>query len=73
MISYESSKWYIKILRKRWYFYVPFLFLKINLLQEDTIDMLIYGIGSSDRKKLINSWFEIKKHIELSKMHKYSN
>lgn len=34
--------------------------------------MLIEQPSKTDRKDLINSWFDIKKHIELTKIHKYS-
>ena len=72
MKSYEGSKWHVKIWRKRWYFIIPFIFLKMNLFKEKTIDILIEGVGRNDRKRLINSWFAIKKHVELTKLHKYS-
>lgn len=73
MNSYESSKWYIKIWRKRWYFYIPFLFIKLKLLKFRFLGLLIEYPSKSDRKDLINSWFDIKKHIELTKMYKYLN
>jgi len=72
MVSYESSKWYVKLFRKRWYLYIPFLFIKRNLFKHRTVDVIIEGIGKEERKTLINSWFNIKKHIELTKLHKYS-
>jgi len=34
--------------------------------------MLVEEPSKSDRKDLINSWFDIKKHIELTKMSKYT-
>lgn len=70
MRSYESSKWYVKIWRWRWYFTIPFIFIKIN--KKIKIDFLLFGFTSNNRKKLINSWFDIKKHVELTKMSKYS-
>jgi len=73
MKSYESSKYYIKLWRKRWYLYIPVLFIQRNLFKEKTIDMILDGgIGRTDRKNLINSWFDIKKHIDLTKLQKYS-
>lgn len=72
MKSYEASKWYVKLWRKRWYFLIPFIFFKRNLLNTKLIEMIFEGATKDDRAKMINSWFDIKKSIELTKMHKYS-
>lgn len=71
MISYESSNWYIKLWRKRWYIYAIFLFLK-NLLDIELILDFILSNEIEDEKKIKSDWKEIKKHVELSKMCKYS-
>lgn len=73
MISYESSKWYIKIWRHRWYIYATVLYLekilKIGLLTDYIIDA---EIGDSEKEQLSSDWKLIKKHVELSKMCKFS-
>lgn len=68
--SYESCKWYVKIWRSRWYFIIPFIFIKRNF--KISYLFFIYQPDSTEREKSINSWFDIKKHIELCKLHKYS-
>ena len=70
--SYESSNWIIKIWRKRWYLYAIFLYLKLYIDVKIWIDFLLNDINNSDIKNLRNEWKLIKKHTELSKMHKYS-
>lgn len=73
MNSYESSKWYVKIWRKRWYFIIPFLFIRENILK---IDWLYYfldaGFSKKERVSLYKSWFDIKRHVDLTKLKKYS-
>jgi len=73
-ISYEGSKWYIKIWRTRWYIYAVFLhllnFININMW----IDLLLKkGISKAKKKSLRNDWRAIIHHVELSKMYKYSS
>lgn len=70
MKSYKSSKWYIKTWRKRYYIIIPFIFIKENIFKIDIIDLFLFQNISN--KELINSWFDIKKHIDLTKLHKYS-
>ena len=59
--------------RKRWYLYAIFLhikdYLKINLFLNYIIDD---QISYDDYKKLRQSWKDIKRHVELTKMYKYS-
>jgi hypothetical protein len=72
MKCYESSKWYVRIWRKRWYFIIPCIFIKRNIWHPRTLNMIIEQPNKHDRKILINSWFEIKKHIELTKLQRFS-
>jgi hypothetical protein len=73
MKSYESSNWFIKTWRKRWYIYAIFLHIKNLLNIYILIDLLLYKkIDNSTREKLRKEWKYIIKHIELSKMYKYS-
>lgn len=73
MLSYESSKWYVKIWRKRWYFIIPFLFIKINFIRIDYFDWLVEGeLSGESEDKLWNSLGDIKRHIDLTKLKKYS-
>lgn len=73
MISYESSKWYVKIWRTRWYLYAIFLHIKNLLNVYILIDLLLYKkIDSDERKELRTQWKDIIKHVELSKMNKYT-
>ena len=74
MKSFESSKWYIKVCRYRWYIYAIYLYLKTNL-NIDVILQYILDEGSlsdKNKNKLKISWKEIKAHVELSKMYKFS-
>jgi len=74
MISYESSKWYIKAWRSRWYIYALFLHVKNYINVQLWLDYLLYSqIEEQDRKKLRIRWNEIKRHVELSKMYKFSS
>jgi hypothetical protein len=74
MISYESCKWYVKLWRKRWYLYAIFLHIKNYINVELWIDYLLYQqLSDNEKKKLRISWREIKRHVELSKMYKFSS
>lgn len=74
MISYEGSKWYIKVWRQRWYAYAIFLHLKNFINVELWIDYLLYKkLSDRDKKKLKINWKQIKQHVELSKMYKFSS
>lgn len=74
MISYESCKWYVKLWRKRWYLYAIFLHVKNYINVELWIDYLLYQqLSDNEKKKLRISWREIKRHVELSKMYKFSS
>ena len=74
MISYESCKWYVKIWRKRWYLYAIFLHIKNFINVELWIDYLLFQeLSDDEKKKLKTSWKEIKRHVELSKMYKFSS
>jgi membrane-anchored glycerophosphoryl diester phosphodiesterase (GDPDase) len=74
MISYESCKWYVKLWRKRWYLYAIFLHIKNYINVELWIDYLLYQqLSDNEKKKLRISWKEIKRHVELSKMYKFSS
>lgn len=74
MMSYESAKWYIKIWRMRWYLYALFLHIKNYINVEIWLEYLLYQQLDDDRKKKItSSWKEIKTHVELSKMYKFSS
>jgi len=76
MISYESSNWLIKTWRKRWYTYAFFMHLFKNYLK---IDLWInYFLNDEkfnikDKSKLKNSWKDIIRYVELTKMAKYGN
>jgi len=73
MISYEGSKWYIKTWRKRWYIYAILLhaknFININLWLEMLLNKKLEG---KTKKQLRKNWRDIKYHVELSKMYKFS-
>ena len=74
-ISYEASPWYVKVWRSRWYLYALFL-QTLNIMNvEIWVDFIYNGnsITDEDGKKLRSSWKEIKRHVELSKMHKYTS
>ena len=77
MISYESCNWYTRLWRKRWYLYAIFLYIKtfinIDIIVDLVLDFLMEeDYSSKEKKKLKSSWKDIKKHIELSKMFKFS-
>jgi hypothetical protein len=70
--SYEASKWYIKMWRKRWYLYGIFLYIKSLMKIDIFLDYVIDEIEDKDKDNMRSNWKYIKKHIELNKMHKYS-
>lgn len=73
MISYESSKWYVKLWRTRWYLYAILLHIKNLLNIYILIDLLLYKkIDSDEKRELRCQWKDIIKHVELSKMNKYT-
>ena len=73
IISYESSKWYVKLWRNRWYIYAIFLHTKNFIDVQLWIDYLIMDNNlSKDTKLLQKRWIDIKAHIEISKMYKFS-
>lgn len=76
-ISYEASKWYIKVWRQRWYIYAIFLYilnlLKLNIIIDFIIDIVIDENDEfSQEKKIRQDWKYIKRHVELTKMYKYT-
>jgi len=76
IISYESSKWYIKFWRQRWYLYALLLHSKNFINVELWTDYILKSFDNdlaTDNKKLRSSWREIKRHVELSKMYKFSS
>jgi membrane-anchored glycerophosphoryl diester phosphodiesterase (GDPDase) len=73
MISYEASKWYIKIWRQRWYICAFFLHIFNNIKLIFILDYIIdEEIDEKEGEKLREKWKDIKKHVELTKMNKYS-
>jgi hypothetical protein len=70
--SYEASKWYIKMWRKRWYLYGIFLYIKSLMKINIILDYIIDEIEDKDKNTMRSNWKYIKKHIELNKMYKYS-
>ena len=74
MISYESCNWYTRLWRKRWYLYAIFLHIKNYIDVELWIDLILNQIGFDveDEKKSKKIKYEIKRHVELSKMYKFS-
>jgi hypothetical protein len=73
MISYESSNKLIKIWRGRWYLYAIFLYLKNSIDLDIVTDYLINdGLEDKENEKLKQDWKDIKRHVELTKMNKYS-
>lgn len=74
MISYESSKWYIKLWRIRWYFYAIFLLIKCTVEPSLIIEyMLNKKLNNESKQKIRANWRIIKRHVELSKMYKFSS
>ena len=74
MISFEASKWYVKVWRTRWYVYAIFLHL-INFIDVKLwLDIILYQqLDNVDNKRLRTNWKEVKRHVELSKMYKFSS
>jgi len=73
MISYESSKWYVKLWRQRWYLYAILLHFKNLINVNFFIELLLdKQLEESSKKDLNKEWKYIKRHVELSKMHKFS-
>lgn len=78
MISYEASKWYVKLWRHRWYIYAIYLhfvrnYLKLSMLVDFVVDTIVNGDDLIEKEKLRENWKDIKKSVELSKMHKFSS
>jgi hypothetical protein len=74
MISYESAKWYVKLWRHRWYLYA----IGLHINQYNNVDiwlefLLHQKLEEKDEKKMKSEWKEIKRHVELSKMYKFSS
>ena len=73
MISYKSSNKIIRIWRGRWYLYAIFLYLKNSINIDIITDYLVDDeLEDNDREKLRQDWKDIKKHVELTRMNKYS-
>ena len=73
IISYEASKWYIKIWRQRWYLYAIFLYIKSYINPAIGLEFLLQGgLDNDSEKKMKTNWKDIKKHVELSKMIKFT-
>lgn len=73
MISYESSKWYVKLWRMRWYLYATLLYLTYYIDIEIWIDYFLgEKIEKKKKKELRSTWKDIIRHVELSKMYKFS-
>jgi hypothetical protein len=70
-ISYEASKWYVKLWRHRWYLYAILLHIKIYLKITLIIDYIAKDIENSDKDEIRKNWKTLKKHVELSKMYKF--
>lgn len=74
--SYESSNLYVKIWRTRWYLYAIFLhiinYMNVTILIDFMLRNEISFLYKDDSKKLKKNWILIKKHIEISKMYKFS-
>lgn len=77
-ISYEASKWYVKIWRSRWYVYAILLhviknYLKLDIFIDFLIDVVVDEDEHSEKESLRNEWRYIKRHVELTKMYKYTS
>lgn len=74
MISYESSKWYVKIWRQRWYLYAIFLHIKSYINTDIILDYIIDNdVSYEDYRKIKKQWLYIKRHVELTKMNKFTS
>jgi len=73
MISYESSKWYVKLWRQRWYIYATFLHVRDFINIDIGLEYLMFSeLDKKTKSKIRKNWRDIKKHVELSKMYKFS-
>ena len=73
IISYESSKWIVKLWRQRWYLYAIFLHVKNYLNPIIGVEFLLGGkLDDDTAKKMKLNWKDIKRHVELGKMYKFS-
>lgn len=73
MKSYESSKWHIRLYRKRWYLYAIFLFIVETFKLSILVDYFLEKeLDEKTTETIKSDWKEIKKHVELTKMNKYS-
>jgi len=52
MISYEASKWYVKLWRQRWYLYLMILHIKSYIDPELWMDYLL-GVNKKNKNKLV--------------------
>jgi hypothetical protein len=78
MISYEASKWYVKLWRQRWYLYAIFLhvfrnYLKLPVIIDFLLDVVINEDQHDENEKMRIKWRYIKRHVELTKMYKYTS
>ena len=77
MISYEASKWYVKIWRNRWYIYAIYLHIKSilkNILKIEVVAdyLLDNSLDSEIKENILSDWKMIIRHVEVSKMYKFS-
>lgn len=77
MISYEASKWYVKIWRNRWYIYAIYLHIKSilkNILKIEIVAdyLLDNSLDSEIKENILSDWKMIIRHVEVSKMYKFS-
>ena len=63
MISYESSKWYVKAWRSRWYLYAVLLYLKEFLKIELIIDFILSGLLLGDDTEENRTFYHWKRLI----------
>lgn len=71
--SYESSGNIIKMWRCRWYLYAILLYLGLYININIIVDYLIDDeLTDNDKEKIRKEWKLIKKHVEITKMYKYS-
>lgn len=73
MKSYESCNWVIKVWRSRWYLYAILLHLKNLLVVNYFIELILNKkLEKKDKESLRDKWRYIIRHVELSKMCKYT-
>lgn len=59
--------------RTRWYLYAILLYVKEYFHFEIFFDVLVnQQLDDDTKKELRTDWKDIKKHVELSKMYKFS-